>query len=152
MSAEDLYHARLVRLAREAAGAGALTRPDGSATLDSPLCGDEVTVEVTLAGGRIAALAHRVRGCVLCQAAASVIGRAGPGATTGELHDARASLADMLERGGPAPEGRFAELAAFEPVAAVPSRRGCALLPFDALAQALARAIGERDQYTPASR
>lgn len=143
MSAEDLYHARLVQLARDAVGAGRLARPDGSATLDSPLCGDEVAVDVTLAEGRIAALAHRVRGCVLCQAAASVIGRAAPGATPEEVRDARARLAEMLERGGPAPEGRFAELAAFRPAAAVPSRHGCPLLPFDALAQAVARA-GER--------
>ena len=139
MSSEDLYHARLVGLAREAAGAGTLERPDASATLDSPLCGDEVTVHVKLAEGRVVALAHRVRGCVLCQAAASVIGRAAPGATPGDIRAARARLADMLERGGPAPEGRFADLSAFKPAAAVPSRRGCVLLPFDALEQALAR-------------
>jgi NifU-like protein involved in Fe-S cluster formation len=140
VSAEDLYQERIVRLAREAAGAGALDRPDGSATLDSPLCGDEVTIQVRLEEGKVTALAHRVRGCVLCQAAASIIGRAAPGATPGEIGEARATLAGMLERGAPAPEGRWGALSAFTPVAAVPSRRGCVLLPFDALAQALARA------------
>lgn len=143
MSAADLYHARLVRLAREAAGAGTLEAPDGSATVDSPLCGDEVTFQVKVCGGKVAAVAHRVRGCVLCQAAASVLGRAAPGSTPTEIADARAAVARMLEGGGPAPGGRFADVAAFTPVAAVPSRRGCVLLPFDALGQALARA-GER--------
>jgi NifU-like protein involved in Fe-S cluster formation len=143
VSAVDLYHERLVQLAREAVGAGTLEAPDGSATLDSPLCGDEVTFQVALREGRVAALAHRVRGCILCRAAASVIGRAAPGATPRAIEEAGARLRDMLERSGPAPEGGFAELSAFTPVGAVPSRHGCVLLPFDALALALARA-GER--------
>ena len=145
MSADDLYHARLVALAKEATGAGTLEAPDGSATLDSPLCGDEVTVQVSLRGGRVAALAHRVRGCVLCQAAASVLGRAAPGATPAEIAAGRAGVRGMLVTSAAPPAGRFADVAAFTPVRAVPSRHGCVLLPFDALAQALALAAGRRD-------
>ncbi len=141
MSAEDLYHERLLRLAREAAGAGTLEAPDGAATVDNPLCGDEVTFQVKLREGRVAALGHRVRGCVLCRAAASVLGRAAVGATPADLRAARARLCELLEGRASAGEGRFAELSAFTPVAAVPSRRGCVLLPFDALAQALGRAV-----------
>jgi len=59
VSAEDLYHEALVRLAREAVGAGALPAPaggtltaalHGSATVDNPLCGDRVTMEVRVEG------------------------------------------------------------------------------------------------------
>lgn len=139
MKAEDIYHEALVRLSREAVGAGHLGSPDGSATVDNPLCGDRVTVEVALEGGRIAALAHEVRGCLLCQAAASILGRLGPGATAAEIEAARAGLVAMLD-GGPAPAGRFAELSVFEPVRAVKSRRRCAVLPFEALGEAVARA------------
>jgi nitrogen fixation protein NifU and related proteins len=143
---EDLYHQRLVRLAREATGAGVLESPDGSATLDSPLCGDDVTMQVKLREGRVTGLGHRVRGCLLCQAAASVLGRAAPGATPGEIREARGRLAHMLMTSAPAPEGSWAVLSAFAPVGAVASRHGCVLLPFDALALALARAEqgGER--------
>jgi len=139
VSAEDIYHEALVRLSRQATGAGHLEAPGGSAAVDNPLCGDRVTMEVRLEGGRIAALAHQVRGCLLCQAAASMLGRLGPGSTGGEIALARAGLVAMLE-GGPAPTGRFAELSVFEPVRAVKSRRRCAVLPFEALGEAVARA------------
>jgi nitrogen fixation NifU-like protein len=139
---EALYHQALVRLAREATGAGRLEAPQGSATLDNPLCGDRVTVEVCLRDGRIAALAHRVRGCVLCEAAASLLGRAAVGTTPGDIGEARARLSAMLQGGAPSPLGAWAEMSVFAPVSGVRSRHGCALLPFDALAEALARAKG----------
>jgi nitrogen fixation NifU-like protein len=142
VSAEDVYHEALVRLARAATGEGRLERADGAATVDNPLCGDEVTVEVALRDGRVAALAHRVRGCLLCRAAAAVLGSAAPGASLAELARAGDELAALLRDGAPAPAGAFAALAAFTPVRAVPSRHRCALLPFEALRAALARAKG----------
>lgn len=140
MSAEDLYHEALVRLAREATGEGRLEAPGGAATLDSPLCGDRVTVEIRLEGGRIAALAHRVRGCVLCAASASLLGRGAPGLGSAEVEAGRERLIALL-RDGAAPEGGpFPGLQVFAPVRAVPSRHGCVLLPFDALREALRQA------------
>ncbi|HEY6106372.1 MAG TPA: iron-sulfur cluster assembly scaffold protein [Anaeromyxobacteraceae bacterium] len=140
MSQGDLYHQALVRLARAAEGAGDLAGATASATLDNPLCGDRVTVEVRLAGGCVAALAHRVRGCILCQASASLLGRAAPGRTPAELAGAQAALTALLRSGALPPPGPFADLALFAPVRAVPSRHRCALLPFEALARALAEA------------
>jgi nitrogen fixation protein NifU and related proteins len=137
VTAEAIYHEALVRLARDAAGAGRLDAPAASATVDNPLCGDRVTVEVRVEAGRIASLAHRVRGCVLCQASASLLGRMGPGSTPAEVEAARAALIALLEAGAAAPPGRFAELSVFEPVRAVRSRHRCALLPFEALREAL---------------
>jgi nitrogen fixation NifU-like protein len=146
VTSADLYHEELVRLARAADGAGRLEAPGAAGERDNPLCGDRAAVEVRLASGRIAALAHRVRGCVLCQAAASLLGRAAPGATPAEVAAARAALEGILrgeagEADAP-PAGAWAGMALFAPVAQVPSRRGCVLLPFDALADALARAEG----------
>lgn len=142
MSAEDLYQAALVRLARERAGAGRLEGPAGSATLDSPLCGDRVTVEVRLCGDRVEAVAHQVHGCVLCQAAASLVGRGAPGLTTAELEAARGALLALLGEGTPVPEGPVGGLSVFAPVRAVPSRHACVLLPFDALRAAISGARG----------
>jgi nitrogen fixation NifU-like protein len=96
-------------------------------------------MEVRLAQGRIAALAHRVRGCILCQASASFLGGAAPGLTPAEVREGRALLAALLA-GSAAPAGAWAGLAVFEPVRAVKSRQRCVLLPFDALAEALAQA------------
>ncbi|MBI5067098.1 MAG: iron-sulfur cluster assembly scaffold protein [Deltaproteobacteria bacterium] len=134
-----MYHDALVRLSREATGAGRLEAPGGTAVVDNPLCGDRVTVDVRLEGGKVAALAHEVRGCLLCQASAAILGRLGPGSTGEEIAAAREGLVAMLD-GAPPPAGRFAELAVFEPVRSVKSRRRCAVLPFEALGEAIARA------------
>jgi nitrogen fixation protein NifU and related proteins len=142
VSGDAIYHDALVRLAREATGAGRLAAPTASAARDNPLCGDRVAVEVLLSEGRIGGLAHQVRGCVLCQAAASFLGRAAPGATAAEMAAGRAQVAALLSTGAPVPEGRWREAAVFEPVGAVKSRHGCVLLPFDTLSEALAAGKG----------
>ena len=132
----DLYHEAIVRLARAARGAGRLAAPDATVTLDNPLCGDRVTLELRLVEGRVAALAHRVRGCLLCEAAASVIGEAAVGAAAADALEGRAFLEAVLG-GGSGPKERWRELEVFTPVASVPSRHRCVLLPFEALCAAL---------------
>jgi nitrogen fixation NifU-like protein len=141
MSADDLYHQAMVRLAREAHAAGSLTSPDAAVTLDNPLCGDRITVEVQVRDGVVVSVAHRVRGCVLCEAAASLIGRTARGATLADAEEGRAAVAAMLRSSAPAPRGTWAGLSVFAPVAAAPSRHRCVLLPFEALCEALARTL-----------
>ncbi len=133
---EALYHRAILDFARSADGAGRLESPSASALIDNPLCGDRVTVEVALAGETVTALAHRVRGCVLCQAAAGVLGRHAPGRSRTELRQAGPALAAMLREGGAVPAG-WPELAMFLPVRPTRGRHDCVLLPFQALEQAL---------------
>ncbi len=142
VTAEDLYQEALVRLARERAGAGRLEGPGGSATLDNPLCGDRVTVEVRLAGGRIEAVAHRVHGCVLCEASASLLGSGARGLTPAQVEAARGAVEALLRQGTPPPEAPLGGLSVFTPVRNVPSRHTCVLLPFDALRAAVSGAKG----------
>lgn len=139
MTSDALYQEALLRLVRAPKGAGRLGAPDATAARDNPLCGDDVTVDVSVRDGRIAAVGHRVRGCVLCQASASVIGAVAPGRAPAEIARARAALAAMLREGGSVPEAPWEELAVFLPVRAVPSRHACVLLPFDTLGDALAQ-------------
>ncbi len=144
MTGDALYHEALLRLARAAAAAARLEAPDASARRDNPLCGDDVTVDVRVREGRVAEVGHRVRGCVLCQAAMAVARGGAPGRTRGELSALRAAVAAMLREGGAVPPAPWQELAAFLPVRDVPSRHGCVLLPFDTLDDALARAEERR--------
>lgn len=134
---DDIYQKAIMAKAREAAGAGKLNHPDAEATVDNPVCGDRVTMEIRVSEGRISAVAHKVRGCLLCEAAASVIGDNAPGATVKEIEAARDAVTDLLESGTPLPDDGWRELSIFEPVAAHKSRHHCVLLPFDALARAL---------------
>jgi len=133
---EALYNQRIKELAAAACGAGRLDAPSGAAMRDSPVCGDRVRMEVRVADGRIVALAHEVKGCLLCRAAASVIGLHGVGLSAADSEALRAAVAAMLA-GGERPDG-WAELAVFEPVRQHRSRHGCVLIPFEALAKAVA--------------
>lgn len=137
--ADQLYQDAIVGLARAANGKGRLDAPDGSATVDNPLCGDRATVDVRMNGDRVAALGHLVRGCLLCEAAASAIGMHATGATRAEMGAAFEATKAMLKGTGDAVPG-WPEMAAFAPVRAHRSRHSCVLLPFEALIKALAAA------------
>jgi nitrogen fixation protein NifU and related proteins len=135
---DDIYQTDLLRLAAEAAGAGRLADADASVTVDNPLCGDRVTIDIKLADGAVVALGHEVKACVLCQAAASVIGRHAIGADPARLRETALAVARILKPDDQrAEEANWSELAAFRPVASHKSRHACVLLPFRALTQAL---------------
>lgn len=127
--------------AHRASGQGRLEGPDGSATVDNPLCGDRVTIDVRRAGsgdaGHICEIGQVVRGCVLCEAAAATIVEVGTGATEADLRAASDQIRRMLEEGASPPSGHWRQAEMFLPVRAHPSRHDCVLLPFQALLQAL---------------
>ena len=133
---DDLYQDAIVRHARAGARAGRLEGPDVSATVDNPLCGDRVTIDLKLDGERVVEIAQHTRGCVLCKASASIVAEHAIGETATSLLEVGSDLAAMLREGRPSPDGSWADLGAFKPVAQHKSRQPCVLLPFDALKQA----------------
>lgn len=134
---DALYDQAILQKARDATGAGRLAEPDGSAMIDNPLCGDRVTIDLTLADGKVATLAHLVRGCVLCEASAALIAEQAIGQAPAALRQAAAGIRPMLREGAAPP---WPELEIFTPVRAVRSRHDCVELPFRALAAALDKA------------
>jgi SUF system NifU family Fe-S assembly protein len=134
---DALYQSRILDLAQAAVGKGQLEKKDVQVELDNPLCGDRVSIDLRKKGNRIETIAHAVRGCVLCHAAASIIGAHAAGATKAEILEIHASLTAMLAENGKAPDGEWQALQAFLPVREYKSRHTCVLLPFDALARAL---------------
>lgn len=133
---DEIYQARIVALAKARTGAGKLANPSRSARRDNPLCGDRVTIDVMLDGqGRIAELAHQVRGCLLCQASASALSSVAIGRDAAGISAIRADAERAIGRA----EGAAGEpFNAFEPLRAHKSRQECVLLPFEALKDALA--------------
>jgi nitrogen fixation protein NifU and related proteins len=140
---DELYHQAILELAKRARSAGRLEAPQASVTIDNPLCGDRITLDLNLAGGRVREVGQKVRGCLLCQASAAVISERAPGETGAALRDVVARLDRAIRENPGAAEGLWPELAAFAPVHAHKSRHDCVLLPFAALIQAL-------DQIEPA--
>lgn len=142
---DDLYHQAILDLARQATGHGRLEAPQASVRIDNPLCGDRVTLDLEMAEDRVSAIGHQVRGCLLCQAAATVIGARAPGQSAAALRATADRLRRLIVDGagavdGAPVEGLWPELAAFAPVHRHKSRHECVLLPFIALDRALERA------------
>lgn len=133
---DNLYHEAILALAAAARGAGRLADPDVTVTLENAFCGDRVILDVKLDGGRVSALGCHVRGCLLCQAAASALWSAAVNAERDTALDAIEAMRALLAEGA-APPPSWASLAAFSPVHGAKSRRRCVLLPFEALASAL---------------
>ena len=132
---DRLYQERIVALAKAKTGAGKLAAPTKSARRDNPLCGDRVNIDVTLDDtGRIAEIAHQVRGCLLCQASASALASVAVGRDAASIADLRHDAERAIGREiGEAHE----PFSAFAPVREHRSRHECVLLPFEALEDAL---------------
>ena len=103
---DDLYSAKLLRLAAELPHVGRLADPDGSSEKVSKLCGSRVIVDVKVAGEQVVDFAQDVKACALGQASASVLGAHVIGASLADLEAARDAFRAMLKADGPAPEGR----------------------------------------------
>ncbi|WP_296814873.1 iron-sulfur cluster assembly scaffold protein [Brevundimonas sp.] len=139
---DELYSARVLKLAANMPRAGRLSAPQGSAERIAKLCGSRAVVDVTLdADGRVADFAQDVKACALGQATAAIVGEAVIGASVEELETARDQLKAMLKSGGPAPTGRFAGLAILETVRDYPARHASTLIPLEAAAAAARQAL-----------
>lgn len=141
----SLYQDAIKQFAQAAHGYGQLVAATGEAKLDNPLCGDRVRVQVSVTSGHIAAIAHEIRGCLLCRAAASVIGLHALGQDAGSIAAVVHGLESLLQKDAPVATG-WPELSMFEPVRGYPSRHGCVLLPFRALLAAMAESEMKRVQ------
>jgi NifU-like protein involved in Fe-S cluster formation len=140
---DDLYSARLLKLAANMPRAGRLAEPQGTAEKVAKLCGSRVVVDVVVDGDQIVDFAQDVKACALGQAAAAVLGTHVVGASLSEIEMARDAFRAMLKDGADAPVGRFSDLSMLAPVKDYPARHASTLLAFeatvDAVHQALAR-------------
>jgi NifU-like protein involved in Fe-S cluster formation len=137
---DDLYSAKLLKLAANLPRLGRLSAPDASVEKIAKLCGSRVKVDVVVDGDVVADFAQEVKACALGQAAASVLGAQVIGASLSELETARAQLKAMLKEGAAPPGGRFAELALLAPVKDYPARHASTMLAFEAVTEAVRKA------------
>lgn len=136
---EALYREVVLEHYRNPRHRAPLAHPTAEARVANPVCGDQVHVEVELAGGRIADVSARTRGCSIAVAAGSVMTELVRGLAPDETR-ALGEAAAAVVRGAPARPDLDARLRAFARLAALPSRQRCALLAWEALADALAQA------------
>jgi NifU-like protein involved in Fe-S cluster formation len=134
---DELYSLKILKLAAHMPRTGRLAAPDGSAERVAKLCGSRALVDVRLKDGRVVDYAQEVEACALGQAAAAILGEHVIGATPAEIEAARDQLKAMLKSHGPAPAGRFADLAALEQVRDYPPRHASTLVALEAAVAAI---------------
>lgn len=135
---DAIYQRALLALAASATGAGRLTGPHATGRADNPMCGDRCTIDIARdAAGRITALAHETKACVLAQASAAILGAHAVGANGAAIAALKGDVIRMLKEANAPPAPPFADFAALAPAAAHTSRHACVLLPLDALLKAL---------------
>ncbi|WP_299922432.1 iron-sulfur cluster assembly scaffold protein [uncultured Pelagimonas sp.] len=131
-----LYSGQILELAADIPRLGRLDAPDASVKKRSPLCGSTVTVDLTMADGKVSAYAQDVKACALGQAAASIVGGAIVGCSVEQISQARDALRNMLKKDGPTPDAPFEKLEVLRPAAAYKNRHASILLALDAASEA----------------
>jgi len=146
----DVYNAKILDLAANIPHLGRLAAPDASATAHSKLCGSTVTVDLKMDGPVVSDFAHEVKACALGQASSSIMARHVIGARAAELRELRETVRKMLKENGPAPTGKWADIAMLEPVRDYKARHASTMLTFDAVVSALDQIEAKKALKQPA--
>jgi len=113
----------------------------------NPVCGDEVTLRVTLAddGETVADISYDGQGCSISQASTSVLTQQVIGQSVGEALKTITAFTEMVSSRGTVEgdEDVLGDGIAFAGVAKYPARVKCALLGWMAFKDALAQASAE---------
>jgi nitrogen fixation protein NifU and related proteins len=150
MQLESMYQEIILDHYRNPHHAGLREPYDAEVHHVNPLCGDEVTLRVTLkdAGGEpaLADVSYDALGCSISQASASVMTDLVVGRTVAEaMQVGEAFLELMRSRGAEQPdEDVLGDAVVFQGVSRYPARIKCALLAWMAWKDATARALEEQ--------
>ena len=142
MDLRELYQDIILDHGRHPRNSRAIAQPSHFAHGHNPLCGDKVTIYLSLEGDRIADVSFEGRGCAISTAAASLMTEVLKGRTVAEA-EALFKIYHAKVTGGdvpPAPEDLEDDLDRLEPLTGVktfPARVKCATLPWHALEAAL---------------
>jgi nitrogen fixation NifU-like protein len=136
---DDLYREILLDHYRNPRNRGSLDgRGTHAADGANPLCGDELTLELCVADGRIADVAFAGKGCSISQASVSMMTVYLKDRPVEEALAAVETFQRMMVDGEPTPE-EFGDVEALAGVAKFPVRVKCASLAWKTLEQALIR-------------
>ena len=97
-----MYSAKLLDHFENPRNAGIVAAPDASVQLENPACGDILQLTMKIAGGRIAEIQFRAKGCVPAMACGSLLTELVRGKTTEEAR--RLSREDLVKAIGGLPE------------------------------------------------
>ena len=120
---------------------GALENADATVHLNNPTCGDEIHLGLRVEDGRIAEVKFLGEGCSISQASASMMTQVLTGKTTDEVQQLADRFTQMMRGDAEAAKDRaLGDTRALAGVAKFPVRVKCALLGWNAVGEALAKA------------
>jgi len=135
----DLYQEVILDHSRHPRNFGPAEGANRRARGNNPLCGDRVTVYLTMAGERIADARFEARGCAISVASASMMTEMIKGRTVAEAKSLFARFRALVTTGDGMAEGdgELEELESLSGVRAFPTRIKCATLAWHAMSAAL---------------
>jgi nitrogen fixation protein NifU and related proteins len=134
-----LYQEMILDHYRRPRNKGTLDGADATVEMKNPLCGDEISLQVSFEGKSVCDLKFSGRGCSISQASASMMTQLVKGKSTEEIVAIRKQFRDLMLGNAPvADDAQLGSLRALAGVARFPARVKCALLAWNALDSALA--------------
>ena len=116
----------------------------GTGRAHNRFCGDTVVMWAKVQDGHLTEVAFDGRGCAISLAAASMLTVVARGMAVEDVVRIRKAFVDGLTPDGPALSKELGDLRALVGVRRFPSRVRCAVLPFEALEEAVGAPIPDR--------
>ncbi|WP_181772650.1 Fe-S cluster assembly sulfur transfer protein SufU [Amycolatopsis pittospori] len=141
MNLESMYQEIILDHYKNPHGRGLREPFDGESFQVNPTCGDEVTLRVKVADGKVADVSYEGQGCSISQASTSVLTDLVVGHTVEEAFTTMDAFVELMQgKGQIEPDEEVLEDGiAFAGVAKYPARVKCALLGWMAFKDAVAR-------------
>jgi nitrogen fixation NifU-like protein len=134
----ELYQELILDHYRRPRNKGTLAEPTYSVSLNNPLCGDEIDLQLKVDGDVIREARFIGRGCSISQASASMMTQLLKERSVPEALALAARMSAMMQGDATAARDKtLGELRALAGVAKFPVRVKCALLPWNALTEAV---------------
>ncbi len=134
----ELYQELILDHYRRPRNKGTLAEPTYSVSLNNPLCGDEIDLQLKVEGELIREVRFIGRGCSISQASASMMTQLLKERSVPEALALAGRMSAMMQGDATAARDKtLGELRALAGVAKFPVRIKCALLPWNALTEAV---------------
>lgn len=135
---QDLYQSILIQHSKSPSHYGKFEGFTHFSEGYNALCGDAITIYLSVKEGTIEKASFESASCAICKASASILLEAIEGTSAETFSSVQNGFSEILEGN---PEGQSealsAEILAFQGIKEFPSRKNCALLPYTTFQKAL---------------
>ena len=129
----EIYSEKILKHATNTKYFGSISKPNIKIKHKNNYCGDEIILTIKLEKGLVKKIAHQTKGCILCQAAASILSSKAKNKTLISISDILKQLVKMLEGKRYTIHPSWKDLSIFKPFIHYKNRHKCILLPFEAI-------------------